>query len=185
MTSIVHIPLIAPLMWYQSVMVEKTISTFRESELLMLECLKKLDLNFNPKSSLQENLLQSGSIGYNYILDKTPMTRTYFSLENHGMPEKYALLIMENEKITNMSSYYVNSKRKVEIIKRNIELNSKLNCYTFSSCICSKLPKTLKFNFTENCLCCVNNWTPQNHSFYPELLPIISETQFIPDNLLL
>ena len=183
MSICVDVSFIAPLTWYQSIMVNHTVKTFDESETLMMDLLQELNLNFNPQCSLYYNLLQSGSIGYNYILSNAIMTRTGFALENHGITEKYAILVIENGNIVNISSYYSNTKQEIEIVKRRMSTIMSCNYHIFTTCLCSKSPKDVKS--TLPCFNCVNQWKPQNHSFYPELLSSNTKIPTLPINLLM
>ena len=165
---------VAPLTWYQQIMFTKTLNAFEDGVSIVQALLEKLDVNFDSQNSIHDNIINSGSIGYNYIIDNAPLSRISFSLDNHGINENYGLIITENGKITSVSSYFSNAKYKIEQVKRkmsqNMSNNSRNQFYVFSTCICNTQPRNLLQNKGSFCLDCYNSWTPQNNCFYPELL---------------
>ena len=165
---------IAPLTWYQQIMLVKTLNAFSKSDSVMQSLLSELNINYSPNKSVQDNIIGSGSIGYNYIIENAPLSRISFSLDNHGIIEKYALVITKNGLITSVSSYYSNAKYKIDQIKRKMlqstNNNSDSQCYIFSNCVCNSYPRDLRQSKGEFCQTCFSSWTPQNNCFYPELL---------------
>ena len=161
---------ITPLTWYQQIMFHKTIKVFEESERVIADILLDLNMKFNERDTLYENIRKSGSIGYNYIIDNTPLSRTGFSLGNHGIEENFALIVTEGSVITSISNYYSNGKCKIDQVIRKLPSSNTTNFYVTSICKCDQHPSS--FFKTKHVFCntCFRNWRPLDNAFYPELL---------------